>query len=133
MRRVLLLALAAVTIAAPSASALAPGDVAVSRNHQFRVTILRVPSPIPANRLHSWRVAIRTRSGKPVLGARIAIDGDMPAHGHGLPTRPQARPLGRGRYAIEGVRFQMPGAWYLELRITHRGLTDRARFRFVLR
>jgi hypothetical protein len=108
MRRVLLLALAAAAIAAPSASALSPGGVAVSRNHRFRVTILRVPTPIPVNRLHSWRVGIRTRTGKPVVGARIGIDGDMPAHGHGLPTRPQARPLGGGRYAIGGVRFLEP-------------------------
>jgi hypothetical protein len=56
----------------------------------------------------------------------------MPAHGHGLPTRPRARPVGGGRYLIEGVKFQMPGEWYLELRITHRGVRDRVRFVFTL-
>ena len=128
----LLAALAAAAIAAPSSSAVEPGDSAWSKNRRFRAQVVSVPSPIPVNRLHSWRVAIRTRAGRPVLGARIAIDGDMPAHGNGLPARPRARPVGGGRYLIEGVKFQMPGEWYLELRITHRGVRDRVRFVFTL-
>ena len=56
----------------------------------------------------------------------------MPAHGHGLPTRPVARDLGGGRYALEGMKFQMSGAWYVELRIHAGPGEDTARVDFVV-
>jgi YtkA-like len=132
MRWVLLVALVGAAIAAPTSSAIEPGDAAWSKNKRFRAQVLSVPNPIKVNQLHRWRVSLRSRAGRPVLGAKIGIAGDMPAHGHGLPTRPQARALGGGRYLIEGVKFQMPGEWYLELRISHRGVRDRVRFVFTL-
>ncbi|MGE0812767.1 MAG: FixH family protein [Vicinamibacterales bacterium] len=76
--------------------------------------------PEPAlrpRRLLTLRVTVRTLEGRPVLDARIAIGGGMPRHGHGLPTRPAARSLGDGIYAIEGVRFSMGGWWELTLTI----------------
>ena len=45
------------------------------------------------------------------MTGRLKVDGDMPQHGHGLPTRPRVtRNLGNGDYQIEGVKFQMGGA-----------------------
>jgi hypothetical protein len=62
----------------------------------------------------------------------IAIWGDMPAHGHGLPTQPRARELGGGVYALEGMKFQMGGAWVVELTIRAGGARDLMRIRFTI-
>jgi hypothetical protein len=62
---------------------------------------------------------VRDGDGRAVDEAQIAIDGGMPQHGHGLPTRPRVtRSLGGGIYEIEGVRFNMGGWWEFRLAIT---------------
>jgi YtkA-like len=124
------IAAAALTVVAAPAAAPAPKP---SERGLYLVTIVSRPQPIPINRLHTWRVRIRTAAGRPLGGARVTVDGDMPAHGHGLPTRPRARSLGGGLYALEGMKFQMPGAWYVELTIGTGTRRDRVRFNFVLR
>ena len=69
-------------------------------------------------KMYSVRVAIADAKGQPVEGATIAVDGGMPEHGHGLPTRPRVtRSEGDGVYIIEGVRFNMGGWWELKLAI----------------
>ena len=69
-------------------------------------------------KMYSVRVAIADAKGRPVEGATIAVDGGMPEHGHGLPTRPRVmRSEGDGVYVIEGVRFNMGGWWELKLAI----------------
>jgi len=53
-----------------------------------------------------------------VTDAEIAIDGGMPAHGHGLPTEPEVvKNLGNGSYLVEGVKFSMPGEWVMTFTI----------------
>jgi hypothetical protein len=52
----------------------------------------------------------------------------MPAHAHGLPTTPQVKSLGGGRYLIEGLKFHMPGAWEVALRIKAGAGTDSVTF-----
>ena len=89
---------------------------------------------IPINELHAWTLHVATPDGEPVDDATIAIDGDMPQHGHGLPTRPQVTEnLGGGRYLVEGVKFQMGGWWVMDFAITAGGHTDQVRFNFILR
>jgi hypothetical protein len=47
-------------------------------------------------------------NGEPVENATIAVDGDMPEHGHGLPTCPQVtKYLGNGDYLVEGEGTQI--------------------------
>jgi hypothetical protein len=40
-------------------------------------------------------------------------DATMPAHKHGMNYRPVIRPLGAGRFRIEGMMFHMAGQWEL--------------------
>jgi hypothetical protein len=93
------------------------------------VTIGPLEGPPRIGPIHEWIVVVRDVEGRPVHPARIAIDGGMPDHGHGLPTRPEVTEhLGDGRYRIEGVRFNMAGAWVWRLVVeTPRG-TDRVTF-----
>src|SRR5918911_260432 len=91
-------------------------------------------APPPINQLHTWKIRVTTPDGQPIEGATITVDGDMPQHGHGLPTRPQVtRYLGDGRYLVEGMKFQMGGWWVADFTITDPGgHTDTVRFNFIL-
>ncbi|MDI3340653.1 MAG: FixH family protein [Sphaerobacter sp.] len=99
----------------------------------YRATILPGSDPIPINRLHTWTLHVETPDGRPVESAQITVDGDMPQHGHGLPTRPQVtRYLGNGDYLVEGMKFQMGGWWVVDFTITADGRRDTVRFNLVL-
>jgi len=73
---------------------------------------------IAINRLHAWEVRVSSPDGAPVLHAHIDVDGGMPQHGHGLPTRPRVtQELGDGRYLLEGMKFSMTGWWVIQLKV----------------
>ena len=98
----------------------------------YRVAFEVNPAGSPVNRLHTWAFALRDGDGDPVSDARVTVDGDMPAHGHGLPTRPVVREVGGGRYVIEGMKFQMGGRWFVQLSIDAEEGSDRVRVDFDL-
>jgi hypothetical protein len=104
-----------------------------SKTGMYEVSYAPEVSPVPKRKLHSWTVELRTRDGRPVDGARIAVDGGMPDHGHGLPTRPAVREaLGDGRYVIDGVKFNMGGYWVVDLAIESEHGADTVRFELKL-
>jgi hypothetical protein len=89
--------------------------------------------PVPINQIQSWTLHLETEDGQPVENAEIKVDGDMPQHGHGLPTRPQVTEyLGNGDYRVEGLKFHMPGWWIVEFDITTGGETDHVTFNLIL-
>lgn len=110
---------------------LATGTHVVSVHGRFRAVVER-PDPPPVERLHVWRLRLATRAGRTVTGAKVTIWGDMPAHGHGLPTQPLAREVGRGVYLLEGMKFQMGGAWVVELTVTAGRVRDVIRLPFTI-
>ena len=87
------------------------------------------PAVPPINVVHEWVLHIETADGQPVDGANVAVGGDMPAHGHGMPTQPQVTAeLGNGDYRVEGMSFQMGGYWIIDVTVTADGRTDVIRF-----
>ncbi|MEF8733916.1 MAG: hypothetical protein V5B40_18975 [Candidatus Accumulibacter meliphilus] len=49
-------------------------------------------------------------------GAVLArANATMPEHRHGMNYRPGVKPLGDGRWRVEGLMFHMPGRWELQL------------------
>ena len=89
--------------------------------------------PLRPRRMQTVRVAITDAAGMPVENATIEIDGGMPEHGHGLPTRPRmTRALGNGLYEIEGVRFNMGGWWEFKLVIDAASRSDVVTFNLAL-
>lgn len=104
-----------------------------SEQGRYRVSYQSGLEPIPINQLHSWRLHVATPDGQPVTDATIQVDGDMPQHGHGLPTRPQVtQNLGNGDYLVEGLKFHMHGWWIVEFDITSGGETDHVVFNLLL-
>ena len=89
--------------------------------------------PLRTRKLQSVHVAIADAHGQPISNARIAIDGGMPQHRHGLPTRPQVtKSIGSGVYEIDGVRFNMGGWWEFKLSVTTDAGTDLITFNLNL-
>ena len=105
----------------------------LTANQTFHVAYTPSIAPPPINQLHTWKVRVTSPSGQPIEGATISVDGDMPQHGHGLPTRPQVtRSLGDGTYLVEGMKFQMGGWWVVDFTIDANGQSDAVRFNMAL-
>jgi hypothetical protein len=143
-RRALLLAPLLLAVGAASAgnpfAFLKPPEAAseyakerLSAQGTYRVSY-RTDGPVPVGRLHAWTLNVARADGTPVTDATIGIDGDMPQHLHGLPTRPRVtRNLGNGDYLVEGVKFQMGGWWVMDFDIASGGRTERVRFHLQLK
>lgn len=114
--------LIALLLAAPAAA----GGPLESAAGAFRLTYHSDLEPLVINRMHGWVLELETADGEPVEGAELTVEGGMPAHDHGLPTRPRVtEDLRGGRYRLEGLRFHMNGAWELVIRIDADGRRDR--------
>lgn len=121
----------------PPAATPTPGldfsTTRLSENGLFRVSYASSQNLVPVNQMHQWTLHVETADGQLVENANITVDGDMPEHGHGLPTRPQVTDyLGNGDYLVEGVKFQMGGWWVMDFTITANEQTDAVRFNMRL-
>ncbi len=114
-----------------------PADLDLSRtktsdNGSFIATI--VPAePITLNQIQTWTVEVALADGSAPAPEAIRIDGGMPQHGHGLPTNPQVTAdLGDGRFAVEGMKFNMPGWWVVNVHVETPEGVDQATFNLTL-
>jgi hypothetical protein len=121
-----------------AACGTAPQDLDLSLRHrsaQGRYLVqMEPPAAQPAiNQLHTWQIRLSSPDGAPVRNARIDVDGGMPQHGHGLPTRPQVtREIADGTYLMEGMKFSMTGWWEIKLAIQAAEGADTAVFNTVV-
>ncbi len=100
----------------------------------YEVSFTPATDPIAINQIHSWTLHVETPEGKAVENAQITVDGGMPQHGHGLPTRPQVtQNLGNGDYLVEGMKFQMIGWWEVRYTITASEQSDSITFNLVIK
>ncbi|HEX3158121.1 MAG TPA: FixH family protein [Gemmatimonadaceae bacterium] len=108
----------------------APEDLDYSRTRTseggiYRGTIHPPGDSIPRGRLHSWTLHLENAAGTPVDVASVDVDGGMPQHGHGLPTKPRVmRQLGNGDHVVEGMKFNMGGWWVVKFRVSAPAGTD---------
>ena len=130
MRLVLCLALF-VALAGEAAGSSTVTVNVTSKQKVFTATVTH-PDPLPVEQLHVWTVRLFDRKHHAVTRARIRVTGDMPAHGHGLPTAPVAVARGRGVYQLQGMMFQMPGLWYVQLRVRAGNRLDTLRIKFTI-
>jgi YtkA-like len=98
------------------------------------VVVLQPPvKPAAINQLHSWQIKLTTPNGEPISNARFAVDGGMPQHGHGLPTRPQVTATPQaGTYLLEGMKFSMTGWWEIKLAVHSVDGDDKVTFNTVV-
>jgi hypothetical protein len=130
---------AAVTLLAGcTASAQAPKNLDYSRTRSseqgvYRGTIRPAGDSIPQGRLQSWMLHLETATGASVDSVNVTVDGGMPQHGHGLPTKPQVtRDLGNGDHLVEGMKFNMGGWWVVKFHVSSAAGNDSLVFNISL-
>jgi hypothetical protein len=116
----------------PAAAEFGPGPRTSAQG--LYVATLQNATDLAPRRMYTLQaLLVDGRSGEPLTDAAITIDGGMPQHGHGLPTRPRVtQNLGNGLYEISGVRFNMGGWWELKLIIETPAGTDTVTFNLGL-
>lgn len=127
---------AGLLLAMSTACSDGPGDwqaTQATESGAYRVTVKPGLDPIVINRIHEWTLHVETAEGRAVENATILVDGGMPEHQHGLPTRPEVtEDLGNGDYRVEGMKFNMTGYWELQVSVEAGGIRDVATFELVL-
>lgn len=98
-------------------------------DEHFKITITSKLDPLVINTMHAWIIHVENKHQQDVLEASITVDGGMPEHDHGLPTRPQiTKNLGNGSYLLEGIKFHMGGWWILTISIVDGSVSDSVTF-----
>ena len=97
------------------------------------VATLEPTRELRPRQMQTVRILVTDGEGRAIENARLAIDGGMPQHGHGLPTRPRmTRSVAAGSYEVEGVRFNMGGWWEFKVTITSERGADTVTFNLSL-
>ncbi|MCL4214464.1 MAG: FixH family protein [Gemmatimonadales bacterium] len=84
----------------------------------YRAVIRPDGDSIPVGKLQRWTLHLETAEGAPLDSATVSVDGGMPQHGHGLPTKPAVTAsLGNGDHRVDGMKFNMSGWWVVKFRV----------------
>ena len=103
----------------PTASGNEAPDITAETANGWIIHVHSDISPIRINEMHSWHIKVLDSKSEPVSNASISVEGGMPDHDHGLPTRPRiTSEIAPGTYLLQGVRFHMPGTWRCTFVIT---------------
>ena len=114
---------------APPPKDLDTSTMKVTANNAFTVMYKSTSGHIRINRIHSWELTIKDADGQPVNDAMVTVVGDMPEHGHGLPTQPEIIKIGTGGlYRVDGMKFTMPGWWVVTVSVMVNGVHDSVSF-----
>jgi len=114
---------------APPPKDLDYSTMKMTANENFTVMYKSVGGHIRINKIHSWELTIKDAAGKPINDAMVTIVGDMPEHGHGLPTQPEIKNAGvAGLYRVDGMKFTMPGWWIITVSVMANGVHDNVSF-----
>jgi hypothetical protein len=109
------------------------GRVRTSESGQYRAAIKPDGDSIPKGKLQKWTLHLETSAGAPVDNATVTVDGGMPQHGHGLPTKPVVtRHLGNGDHLVEGMKFNMGGWWVVKFHVNTTAGADSVVFNLKL-
>ncbi|MGI9245008.1 MAG: FixH family protein [Verrucomicrobiales bacterium] len=94
----------------------------------FKVTITPESGSIDRNQHFVVGVKVDAGDGE-AAGIEVSVDADMPAHRHGMNTKPEVSPLDEeGEFRVEGMLFHMGGDWVISVEVTRAGSTEIASF-----
>jgi len=99
----------------------------------FTVSYHSISDYVPVNKIHAWLLLIEAAEGRPVEHATVTVEGDMPEHGHGMPTEPEvSEEMVEGQYIVNGMKFSMPGWWNVKFNIRTAKGEDSVTFNLLL-
>ncbi len=78
----------------------------------------------PKNKIFSISLRLIPLKLNPSGKSTIAFDATMPAHKHGMLTKPRVTSQDNDRFLIEGIKFHMPGSWVLHFTVKQGDVTD---------
>ena len=127
--RLVAMAAAACTVATP-APADCPASLAgaeVIDDGTVQAAWQTEPGPITVGRPFALLVMLC-----PADAQLQRVDATMPEHRHGMNYRASIKPLGEGRWRVEGLLWHMSGRWELRLDVQSQGRAHRLRQSVVL-
>lgn len=94
----------------------------------YLLEVTPAPAQMPTNQLFSIRIVVREggAGGDMMHDASLAVDATMPAHHHGMNTRPKVVRDADGSFTAAGMLLHMSGEWEMTFDITRNGVTERA-------
>lgn len=104
---------------------------AIANAQGFQLELITSPHPIPLNKDFSLRFRLLDASGQPLDDSleHIALDADMPEHGHGMKVAPVLS-QDNGWIKATPLLFHMPGIWEIYVDHTQGHVTERAQLSF---
>ncbi len=106
----------------------------MSAGGYFKGTFSSRINPVPLNRIHAWEFTLTNHRGVPVAGATVSVEGNMPQHGHGLPTQPRVtKKIKDGVFLVKGMKFNMPGWWTITFKVNYGSVEDTVTFNLDVR
>ena len=99
-----------------------PASAAVMVEGPVQAVWQAEPSPITVGRPFALWVTLC-----PADAVLLRVDATMPEHRHGMNYRPSFKPLGEGRWRVEGLLWHMSGRWELTLDLQAKGQDHRLR------
>ena len=104
----------------------------VREDRAFAMTLATSPSPIRLNEPFELTILIRPLTADARGALSATVDARMPAHSHGMNTRPQREPLGDDQFRFRGLLFHMAGEWELVIDVAQGRARDRGVVRLVI-
>ena len=97
----------------------------VSDGGSFDITLTSKPRVIPLNELFELTIEVRpAKSVKDPNPIWISVNATMPAHQHGMNTRPRIEDLGKGKFVVRGLLFHMAGEWEVAIDVAKGGVRE---------
>jgi hypothetical protein len=91
------------------------------------------PDQMPLNEMFSMTVKVSNSADRsPADDVELAVDAAMPAHRHGMNTRPKAVKNPDGSFDVKGMLLHMSGDWEIYFDILRAGDAERAQVKVVL-
>jgi len=102
----------------------------ITEGGDFSVTLRQSGgATIPLNEHFSLEVSIASGNGSDLdEDIQIVTDANMPAHQHGMLTKPETTKTGADRFRVDGMLFHMSGNWVITVDVSGAIRSGRAAF-----
>ena len=104
----------------------------VSEGGAFAIAFETSPNPIRLNEPFELTVLVRALASDGRSPLFVTVDATMPAHRHGMNTRPSREQLGEDRVLFRGLLLHMAGDWEVVIDVAQGRVRDRGVGRLVI-